>query len=63
MDLTQLKVSDEANSETIAFRISPGEKEALLDACYTNKLALGKVMRALVREFLEALEDDRIQRN
>lgn len=64
MDFSQLKASDTNNSETIAFRISPKEKEALLDACYTHKLALGKVMRALVKEFLEEMDNNaNIQRN
>ena len=57
MDLDKFKASDTNNSETIAFRISPRDKEALVDACYRNQLSLGKVMRALVEGFLEHLED------
>jgi hypothetical protein len=67
MDLKQLKTSDTTNTETIAFRISPREKEALIDACYRHQLGLGKVMRMLVNEFLENLEEiednANIQRN
>lgn len=57
MDLNELKTSNKINTETIAFRISPREKEALIEACYRHQLGLGKVMRMLVNEFLEHLEE------
>lgn len=57
MDLKELKTSNTINTETVAFRISPREKEALIDVCYRHQLGLGKVMRMLVNEFLEYVEE------
>jgi len=56
MDLNKLK-TDSNNTETIAFRIPPRDKQALVDACNRNQLSLGKVMRLLVKEFLEHVEE------
>ena len=50
---------DSHNTETIAFRLTPADKQQLLDLCQTQNLSLGRLMRALVSEFIEEAKDAR----
>lgn len=43
---------DTNNSETIAFRLRPETKQALLDICEREQLSLGKLLRELSAEFV-----------
>lgn len=43
---------DTNNSETIAFRLRPDTKQALLDICDREQLSLGKLFREMAEEFV-----------
>lgn len=50
---------DSHNTETVAFRLTPADKHKLLELCQTRNLSLGRLMRALVAEFIEEAKDAR----
>jgi len=54
----ELATGDLANTETIAFRLSEEDKKSLLAVCSKHNLSVGRLMRALVREFMEEMQDD-----
>lgn len=53
MDFVKIKAAaagDSANSETIAFRLRPDLKKAILDICERDQLSVGKLFREICEE-------------
>lgn len=46
------------HNATIAFRLSEAQKEAFVSMCNEHNISIGRLMRALVREFMEGMQDD-----
>lgn len=50
--LQQLAKREAGISETMAFRLTPEDKEAFIQKCDQHALSVGKVLRLLVAEFI-----------
>lgn len=46
--------SDQEMSETFAFKLTSDLKEAFIQLCLEKNLSTGRVMRELLRQFIEA---------
>ena len=56
MDLDELKREAKREgevSETMAFRLSPQDKATFIRICDKLELSVGKVLRLMVKEFIE----------
>jgi len=45
------------HNATIAFRLSETQKEEFVALCNERNISIGRLMRALVREFMEEMTD------
>lgn len=55
--LLRESAGDTDNTATIAFRIPESDKEAFVELCNAQRISIGRLMRAMVREFMEEMED------
>ena len=45
------------HNATVAFRISEQQKEEFMELCKERNISVGRLMRAMVREFMEEMQD------